>query len=232
MITINVSKYQARQALNSYNYATDYLKGKSISHLEDESKYSEKLSNIREENGIFYYVRNTKESRYVFIIDKENMIVKPDVKINDQVYSIQNLKEFLNDLSPEEQKKNLENLYIGAFEKYLSKRTGIKIHLYKEIKQSKNGEYSLNLFTGNLIDKTGICKAMLKYINIECNGISYSIDYNTTGEQYLWIPTFDFRYDHINGGSNGYEVGRIKWNEKEASFYGYNYETGDYEVIE
>lgn len=230
MKTLQLTKYQARQALNTYRFANETLSHyDGVKQLERESQWDSKFSNIHKQNDSYYYVRNSKD-KFVFLIDVENMVVRPDVEINGQLFSVAYLQGYLNDLAPEQQKESLNSMDLTPIEKYLSKRCGTKIHLYTELKQNKSGDYTLNLFTGNLIDKTGICKAMLKDINIE-SSIGYSIDYDGTGEQYLYISTFYFQYDHMNGGSNGYEMGRVKWNEEDACFYGYNYETRKYEVI-
>ena len=231
MVTINITKYQARQALNSYHYANDDLMGKSIAYLEDECKFNSQLTNIRKIDDKFHYIRNTKGTTYDFTIDTDTMTLSQVCTINNETVFIPSLKVFLGDLSVEEQKYGLQHLYLDSIEKYLSKRTGIPIKLYSELKQTKQGNWVLNLFSENLIDKTGICKAMLKEIHIECTGIGYSIDYDKTGEQYLGIPAIYFQYEHHAGGHNGYEIGRVRWNEDKETFEGYNYDTEKFEVI-
>ena len=126
MKTLELTKYQARQALNSFKYANDDLKGKDIEYLEHESKFDESLSNYKKKDNNFLYIRNSQGSRYEFVIDSNTMTLNPNVKINKQDYNIDELKEFLADLTPEEQKKNLENLYTDDFEKYLSKEVFAK----------------------------------------------------------------------------------------------------------
>ena len=159
------------------------------------------------------------------------MTVSQTCTVNNETVFIPSLKVFLNDLTDEEQKQALENMYLGDIEKYASERTGIQIKFKKEVKQDRNGNWYLKLYTDNLLEHAGICKAMLRKITADTWGnVSYYID-KETGEQRLSYINLHFSYEHIDGGTNGHEFGRVRFNEKTANFEGYNYDTERYEVI-
>lgn len=235
MQTLELTKYQARQALNTYHYAKEDLKNKDLNYVETEAKINNRFSDIREENGVFLWVRKSKENIYVLTIDISDhtqMKLYDQIKINGESFSIEYLQGFLNDLTDEEQKEALENMYLGSIEKYASERTGIPITFKKKLYQDKKGVWNLKLHTDNLIEHAGICKAMLRSITADTWGsICYYIDNEYTGEQKLSHIMLHFSYEHIDGGTNGHEFGRIRWNEKNAEFEGYNYETERYEAI-
>ena len=158
------------------------------------------------------------------------------ITINKNEVTVPYLENILGDLTDEEQKEALENMYLKDIEKYLSKRCGIDIKL-KSMVTNPKGKYQLKLYTDNLVEHTdnlvehtGICKAMLKNIYIESDFINYYID-NKTGEQKCSCMRFNFRYEHQDGGYNGHEIGVVRFNEETANFEGYNYDTEMYEVI-
>ena len=231
METLQVTKYQARQAIYTYEFANDELKNKDLNYLERQAAtYNPKWDNITEKDGAFIFVRNHEDVRYEFIIDCHKMCVHDVVKIDEQTYSIDYLKGLLGDLTEDEQEKALTDMYIQPIEKYLEQRTGKVITLHKKLYKNKSDRWSLNLFTTNLVEDTGICKAMLKEIHIEINNIGYCVD-KQTGEQYLYIPTAYFFYTHNDDGHNGHEMGRVRFNSETAQYQGYDYETQTWENI-
>lgn len=231
MQTLELTKYQARQALNTYHYAKEDLKNKDLNYVEREAKINNRFSDIKEENGVFLWVRNSQGNTYILTIDTSNhtqMDVYDTIKINGQDFSVGYLLGFLNDLTDLEQRKILEDFYVGNIENYLEKRCGHPITLKKFVTNNK-GKYQLDLYTGDLLSETGICKAMLKHIYIESRNNGFYID-QETGEQKLSYMRFYFRYEHQDGGSNGHEIGVVRQN-KDGELEGYNYETEKYEVI-
>lgn len=229
METTQLTKYIARQAFYTYEFANMELGGRDINYLEQQTAvYNEKYDNITTKNGAFIYVRYHQGIRYEYIIDCHKMCLHPVVEIDGQRYTIDDIKEFLGDLTPEQQKQALQRVPIRTFEKYIEKRTGypIKFEIPK-IYQNKD-TYTLDLCTGNLIEQSGICKAMLKEIHIEMNGIGFYID-NETGEQRLWLPSIHFKYTHMDNATNGHEMGRIRY--VNGRYQGYNYETETWENI-
>ena len=233
---MNITKVQARLTIYYYDYANNYkLKDRDISYLENESKSQMRTgnyaSNIIKENDSYYYIIEIEGDTYRYTIDTETMTVSQVCTVNNETVFIPSLKVFLGDLTDEEQKQALENMYLDDIEKYASKRTGRQIKFKKKIYQDKNGTWNLKLYTDNLIEQTGICKAMLKEIIADTWGsISYYID-KETGEQRLSTILLHFSYTHIDGGTNGHEFGRVRFNEETANFEGYNYDTEKYEVI-
>ena len=232
MVTINITKFQARQALNTYKFVQDDLSHRDLNYIERQAAtYREKYDNIKEENGIFLWIRKSGENVYkltIDISDHTKINVYDNVNINGQDFTIGYLQGFLNDLTDLEQRKIFEDFYVGNIENYLEKRCGHPITL-KKIVTNPKGKYQMDLYTDNLINETGICKAMLKNIYIECRNIGYVIDQDT-GEQVLSYMRFYFRYEHQDGGSNGHEMGIIRQN-KDGNLEGYNYETQKFEVI-
>lgn len=229
METTQLTKYIARQAILTYQYANEELRSKDINYLQQQATlYNEKYDNITTKNGAFIYVRYHQGIRYEYIIDCHKMCLHPVVEIDGQRYTIDDIKEFLGDLTPEQQKQVLQNLAIYTFEKYIEKRTGYPIKFEKIKICEDKGNYSMYLQTGNLIEQSGICKAMLKEIHIEMNGIGFYID-NETGEQRLWLPSIHFKYTHMDNGTNGHEMGRIRY--VDGRYQGYNYETETWENI-
>lgn len=236
METLNITKVQARLAIYHYDYINNYkLKDQDISYLENESKSQSRtakfVSNIIKEDNNFYYILEIEGDTYRYTIDTETMTVSQVCTINNETVFIPSLKVFLGDLTDEEQKQALENIYLGDIEKYASKRTGMQIKFKKKVYQDNSGTWNLKLYTDNLIEHVGICKAMLKEIIVDTWGsIYYYID-KETGEQRLSYINLHFSYEHIDGGTNGHEFGKVRFNEKTSNFEGYNYNTEKYEVI-
>lgn len=231
METLQVTKYQARQAIYTYEFANDELKNKDLNYLERQAAaYDARWDNITQKDNNFIYVRNLDDIKYEFIIDVDKMCLQDKVKINDETFTIGYLKGFLADLTEDEQEKALTDMYIQPIEKYLEQRTGKVITLHKKLYKNRSNKWALNLFTTNLIEDTGICKAMLKELHIEINNIGYSID-NETGEQCLYFPAAYFYYTHNDDGHNGHEMGRIHFDSKTGQYQGYNYETQTWEDI-
>lgn len=229
METLQLTKYQARQAINTWRYAQDELQHKDLNYVERQAAtYNEKYDNIKEENGVFLWIRKFEGDTYTLTIDHTQMDVYDNILINEQKYTIGYLLGFLNDLTDSEQRKVLEDFYVGNIENYLEKRCGHPITLKKFVTNPK-GKYQMDLYTDNLVSETGICKAMLKNIYIECRNIGFYIE-QETGEQKLSYMRFYFRYEHQDGGSNGHEIGVIRQN-KNGDLEGYNYETEKFEVI-
>lgn len=232
METLQLTKYQARQAINTWKYAQDDLKHKDLNYVERQAAtYDEKYDNIKEVNGVFLYVRKSEGNTYTLTIDTSDhtqMDVYDNILINEQKYTIGYLLGFLNDLTDLEQRKVLEDFYVGDIENYLEERCGHPITLRKMVTMDHT-RYVLDLYTDNLVNETGICKAMLKNIYIESRKNGFVID-KETGEQVLGYMRFYFRYEHQDGGSNGHEIGVIRQN-KNGDLEGYNYETEKFEVI-
>ena len=232
METLQLTKFQARQAINTWKYAHEDLSHKDLNYVERQAAtYSEKYDNIKEENGIYIWIRKSNDNVYKLVIDithPEQMDVYDRVNINGENFTVGYLLGFLNDLTDLEQRKVLEDFYVGNVENYLEKRCGHPITLKKFVTNPK-GKYQMDLYTDNLVSETGICKAMLKNIYIECRNVGFYINQDT-GEQELSYMKFNFRYEHQDGGSNGHEIGIIRQN-KNGELEGYNYETEKYEVI-
>lgn len=225
MTTSTLTKVQARQAIYNYNWANEDLKRKDLAYLEREAKlYDPRFSNIMDKNGAFVWVSKEFEG----IIDCHEMRLHNVVMINEETYSIEELIEFIGDLTDEEQHDKLEQLDVSAIQLYIKKRTGMHVTLHKELYKNRQDKWCLKLYSDNLVEHTGICKAMLKEIYIECRGIGFGVD-RETGEQELWIPSLHFSYVHQDAGTNGHDFGRVAYNGNE--FLGYNYETREYEVI-
>lgn len=233
METLQLTKFQARQAVNTWKYAQEDLSHKDLNYVERQAAtYNEKYDNIKEENNVYIWIRKSNDNVYELAIDTSDhtkMDVYDKVSINGKVFTIGYLLGFLNDLTDLEQRKVLEDFYVGGIENYLEKRCGHPITLKKFVTNPK-GKYQMDLYTDNLVNETGICKAMLKNIYIECRNIGFYVDYEYTGEQKLSYMRFNFRYEHQDGGSNGHEIGVVRQN-KNGELEGYNYETGKYEVL-
>ena len=122
METLQLTKYQARQAINTWRYAQDDLQHRDLNYVERQaSTYNEKYDNIKRENGVFLYVRNSEGNTYTLTIDTSDhtqMDVYDNILINEQKYTISYLLGFLNDLTDLEQRKVLEDLYVGNIENY------------------------------------------------------------------------------------------------------------------
>lgn len=232
----SITKIQARLAIYHYDYANNCkLKDRDIYYLENESNCQTRTSkyadNIIKENDSYYYILKIEDDTYRYTIDTETMTVSQVCTINNETVFIPSLKVFLGDLTDEEQKQALENMYLGDIEKYASERTGIEIKFHKKLYQDRQGTWSLELYTDNLVEHAGICKAMLRTITADTRGnISYYID-KYTGEQKLSYINLHFSYEHLDGGTNGHEFGKVRFNDKTGNFEGYNYETNKYEVI-
>ena len=228
MKTLQLTKYVARQAILTYKYANEEVQGRDIRYLEQQTTlYNEKYDNITTKDGAFIYVRYHKEDKYTYMIDCHKMCLHPIVEINGKRYTIEEINEFLGDLNEEQQKEALQNFPIQLVEKYIEKRTGWEIKFSKIKLYKHHGQYTLDFYTDNLIEKSGVCRGMLKEIHIEIRGIDFSINPDT-GEQYMWIPAIYFRYTHIDNSTNGHEMGRIRYN---GQYQGYNYETETWENI-
>ena len=225
MSTITLTKLEARQAINNYNWANEDLKNKDLAYLEREAKlYDPRFSNIMNKDDAFVWVSKEFEG----IIDCHQIQLHNVVKINGEAYFIEDLIEFIGDLTDEEQHDKLEQLDLSFIQLYIKKRTGIHVTLHKELYKNREDKWSLKLYSDNLVEHIGICKAMIDEIHIQCNGIGFGVD-RYTGEQELWIPSLYFHYAHQDGGTNGHEFGRVTFDAN--NFLGYNYETRKYEEI-
>jgi len=235
METLQLTKFQARQAIYTWRFAQVDLQHKDLNYVERQAAtYNEKYDNIKEENGVFLWTRTSEGNTYTLTIDISDhtqLDVYDSVTINGQKFKVSDLLKFLNDLTDVEQKNILENMLLEDIEKYASQRTGIPIKFKKKIYQDNQGMWNMKLYTDNLVEHAGICKAMLKEITANTWGdVGYYID-KETGEQKLSKIILHFSYEHIDGGTNGHEFGRVRFNEKTSNFEGYNYETEKYEVI-
>ena len=223
-----ITKLQARQAKEALEFANSELKQLTLPEVERAAKGPS--PNFIERDGALLFIENYDTNSYEMIIDVHKMQVHDIVKVNNkEVISLGWINGFLGDLTDAEQFNVLSDLCLISIRNYLSDRCGYLITLEKRIYQDDDGQWNLDLYSDNLIKHSGVCKAMLKDIHIECNRIRFIIDQNT-GEQRLCIGAFNFYYTHINDGRNGHEMGRVRVNEN-GDFEGYNYNTERYEVI-
>jgi len=221
METLNITMKEARYCLGLNEYAENMANRYNQKQLQDRVNWDTDIKNI---NGKFYYVKMSDGVEYKYLL--ENYTTK--MYIDNNEVSKAYLEGILGDLSEMEQHDVLKNFYLGGIEKYLSKRCGTQITLNKLVTM-KNGKYVMDLYTDDLVDKSGVCKAMLEHLYIESRGNGFYID-QETGKQIISFSTFRFVYQHVGGGSNGHEMGCIRMNEKEE-LLGWNYETEKYEVI-
>ena len=223
METLTLTKLQARQCLDYLEWAKDISSRFNQKELKNRKSWD---NDLKELNGQIYFQKTQGDTCYRYLLENHTVT---KITINKEEVTVPYLERLLGDLTPLEQRKALEDMYLTDIEKYLSKRCGIEIKL-KSMVTNPKGVYQLKLYTDNLVEHTGICKAMLKNIYIESDFIGYHID-KSTGEQKLSYMRFNFRYTHQDGGHNGHEIGCVRFNEYTANFEGYNYETEMYEVI-
>ena len=225
---IKLTNKQARMALEFLDQCKRYAKNYNQRELKEMCNWNNSISII---DGKTYYTKFNDGLNYTFLI--ENKTCPNIIQISNgnvcEKYTLTELEQQLNDLTDLEQRKALEDMYLDSIEKYLSKMCGTQIKL-KSMITNPDGRYQLKLYTDNLVDKCGICKAMFKNIYIESDPIYYYVNQNTW-EQELGIMRFSFKYEHTDGAYNGKEFAKILFNETNAEFEGYNYETRKYEVI-
>lgn len=217
-----ITKAQARKAIEIFNYANARMAGKNQKYLIQESKDS--YSYIKEIDNVFHYIYE----EFDFIVDCNTIQLHDILTISGEVVSLDLLKSMIDDLTAEQQKQALETLDLTAVETYIKQRTDLQVKLHKKVYVNRQNKWCMDLYTDNIVQHAGVCKAMLKELYIDCTGIAFSIDRHT-GEQFLWFPALHFSYVHIDNGTNGHEFGRVRYNNNK--FEGYNYQTQKYEAI-
>lgn len=223
MKTLDITKLQARQCLNYLEYAKVIFSRFNQKELKTRISWDNDLKEI---DGHVYFQKAKGDTCYRYLL-KNHTVTK--ITINEEEVTVPYLEGLLGDLTDEEQKEALENMYLGDIQKYISERTGIDIIFHKKLTQNKQGNWRLELFTNNLVEYSGICKAMLTNITVNTDTYYYIDKY--TGEQSLSTLVIYFNYNHVGGGSNGHECGRVRFNKETANFEGYNYDTQRYEAI-
>lgn len=224
METLTLTKLQARCCLNYLEYAKDIASRCNQKELKNRLSWD---NEIKEIGGKIYFQRTHRDTCYRYLLENHTVT---KITINKEEVTVPYLERLLGDLTPLEQRKALEDMYLTDIEKYLSKRCGIEIKL-KSMVTNPKGVYKLTLYTDNLKEYIGICKVMLNNLYIESGFIGYNID-KDTGEQVLDDMIFYLKYDFQDGGGfNSYQIGRVRFNQDTANFEGYNYGTEMYEVI-
>ena len=222
METLQITKRQARDCIDYRQYAEDIARRCNNEQLKDRSTWDNSLKQI---DGKWQYFFENKNGIYRFTL--ENHAVQTQY-IDGQEVSLGYLEGFLNDLSLKEQKDFLQNMSIEPIEKYISNMVGFPVTFFRYY---DNEIMTMTLKTPNIVSKAGCCKAMLSELYIETFGkVHFYID-QITGEQNIDFPSIHFSYKHKTGGTNGSEIGRVKYNLSKDEFQGYNYETEQYEVI-
>ena len=166
---------------------------------------------------------------YTEVVEKAQ-VDTDNIYINGQVFSredidnmldgdIQNITEFLKNLDLSDVFDYIRNLLKLDSEEPLE-------FFNRELDEVN---CKLILTSHNLVNKTGICRAMLKDMRVK---FSIGLTVNpSNGEQEIACRSIDLVYEHSHGGRNGYTIGRVKYDPHIEVWYGYNFEKEKYEVI-
>lgn len=225
MIKTELTFKQVRMAKEFYLDAIRYAENHNQLEIEKSMSWN---NDIRKLGGKYYFVKFFEGLWYYYIL--ENHTTSNTFTISngdyDEEYNIEDIESILGDI--EDEAKFFVELDISPIEKYIEKLVGVPVTLKKQYITFP--EVSMNLFSENLVEYTGICKAMLKEIHISCKNIHFSID-RETGKQFLSISSIAFRYEHSQGGNNGYDIGRVHYNLETKEWTGFNYELDKFEVL-
>ena len=87
METLQLTKYQARQAINTWKYAQDDLQHKDLNYVERQAAtYDEKYDNIKEVNGVFLWIRKSEGDTYT--LPRGKWLSNTDYKIYEGIVKI------------------------------------------------------------------------------------------------------------------------------------------------
>lgn len=215
-----MKKQHAREMLTIYKWAEDDLRLRSIEYLE-------KFDRVQQIGGNYFYIQNQGNTKYRIAI-KEGKLTN-QCFINEEPCTLEDINRlFENDVK--DIKLFFETWDITPIEKYLSSRLGFELKLKKDI-QNIQSSWVMGLESEELIDHAGCCKAMLKSLKVITFGDIHFIIDALTGNQALFIPSLNFRYKHLTGGSNGSEIGRVLYDLSKKEFKAYNYDKNEYEAI-
>lgn len=139
--------------------------------------------------------------------------------INDEKVTIQECRDAISD-DIKDEIGYLNTIDLTPLENYLSKLCKMPVKFEKTL-----GEREIRLKSNNLIEQAGICKLMLKDLHM-ITTLCLNID-GKTGEQEVYVYPINFDYNHTNGGRNGYEALRVKYDMKNG-WYFYSREIDEY----
>lgn len=236
MTVINFTKKDARLFINLCEWASEEVEKANL-YTESHWDYSK----IKYIDGTYKYVHpdmtfdiEVRETKTYFDkeTNKEEISVIKGWLIDTYAY-VRGVRvesvDFLNMVADdiEDELGFVTSLDFSPVSTYVSKLLGIKVNMTFDV----NADGRVFLYSSDIVKHAGVCQAMLKTLKVTTFGsIGLSID-NNTGEQYLYIPALYFDYEHTNGGHNGYEIGRVKYDIKTCVWTGLNPETKKYEVI-
>lgn len=223
MTVLNLTKKHAREALELLKWAKEEVS--RTKDIDTEANwFSTTKRGIKFENGSYWYEQSLREDKYELPINSIEKTVDEDyLLINGEMVTYVKLKDMIKDDIVSEL-PYLLSIDVKPLEDYVSAICGSEIKF--NIIPERNG---LKLYTDNLIEETGICKAMYKEIHIYTR-MNLTID-QYTGEQVVDIGAINFDYEHSHGGHNGYEIARVKYDKLTHLWYFYNYKKAEYVVM-
>lgn len=127
-----------------------------------------------------------------------------------------NLNEF-SDLKEDESKDDrlrefAESIDLSPLYNKLKQMLGINDLSFTDKLVARPGNIYIDIKSNNIIDYCGVFKLALSECHVETFNSSIIIS-EDTNEPYWW-GTFDLRYAHKNGGTNGVKFLRFSYNEK------------------
>ena len=223
MTTLEITKKHAREAKELLKWAKEDVKRTKDFDVEA-NWFSTTKRGIKFENGSYWYEQTLRGDKYEFAINSIEKTVEEDyVLINGEMVLFTKLNDMLKDdimnVIP-----YLLSIDIKPLEEYLSNICGYKVK-FKVVAEKD----TINLYTDNLLEHTGMCKPMFKEIRI-CTNMSMVIN-QYTGNQEVSISPINFDYEHSHGGHNGYEIARVRFDRLTRLWYFYDYEKAEYTVM-
>ena len=169
---------QARKAKEFYEEADRYAETRNQAELQQAKAWNSslceidgKINYVKFFNGLWYrYVLENKQASHIFNICNG---------VDTEEHDMYEIEEILGDI---DEANFFVELDISPIEKYIEELIGVPIKLKK--KYGTEPFVSLNLYTDNLVEHSGICKAIYKEITISCKDNHIQVN-SDTGKQEL-----------------------------------------------
>lgn len=135
----------------------------------------------------------------------KSLVTVFDSSIDDTTYDIEWAQRHLgHDFTEKEQIEFFETWDLTPLERFMSKDLGVTVYLLKDI--VKKNKVCCYLHSTDLVEFSGICKAMFRHLTIESFGSCSFFFSNKDGLQHVSVPDMSFRYEHTGGGNNGHSI--------------------------
>ena len=184
---------------------------------------------ITSENSVLVSYKNNGHTYQVFAHkyfgDFDNktpdysLVTTFDSMIDGEVYSIDWAFDQLDgDLTRAQQIEFFKKWDLAPLENFITKDLGANVVLTGDtVTKSKPCCYIHSI--NDLVEFSGICKAMFKSLKIESFGsCTFYID-EETGKMELGVPDMSFQYEHIDGGHNEHSIYYVKYNYRENKWF-------------